>query len=30
MPTDTALLVIDVQKGMFLEEDRVYDGETTQ
>ncbi len=27
MPTDTALLVIDVQKGMFLEDDPVYDGE---
>ena len=27
MSTDTALLVIDVQKGMFLEDESVYDGE---
>jgi nicotinamidase-related amidase len=27
MSTDTALLVIDVQKGMFSEDDPVYDGE---
>src|SRR5262245_52137198 len=27
MPTDTALLIIDVQKGMFSEDDPVYDGE---
>lgn len=27
MPADTALLVIDVQKGMFFDDDPVYDGE---
>jgi nicotinamidase-related amidase len=26
MPTDTALLVIDVQNGMFAEDDPVYQG----
>jgi nicotinamidase-related amidase len=28
MSTDTALLVIDVQKGMFAEDDPVYEGDS--